>query len=168
MKRFKWPLQRLLDVTVQREQGLRAELLALSRQMARARQEIFRRQAVLRSLLGELARQELPQRIPKQQLFLKCSAAGERDIRRLREELKRLESQRREKTEQFLKTRASRETLERRRAEARQRHIRQQLKIEQTQFDEGAHVSYARQAQAAAGGPGGDREVSTGHPGSTG
>ena len=147
MKRFKWPLQRLLDVTVQREQALRQELLGLSREMARVRQEVFRRLSVLRSLLAELASQELPERIPKQQVFLKYSDAGEREIRRLRDTLKALESQRREKTNQFLSTRSSRETLERRRAEAKQLHIRRQLKLEQSQLDEGAHVSYARKAR---------------------
>lgn len=147
MKRFKWPLQRLLDVTVQREQALRAELLALSREIAGARQEIFRRQAVLRSLLAELAQQQLPQRIPKQQVFLNCSESADRDIRRLREALKGLESRRREKSDSFLQTRARRETLERRRAEARGLHIRQQLKLEQIQFDEGAHISHAQEAR---------------------
>ena len=53
MKRFTWPLQRLLEVTVQRERALQAELLALSRQVASLRQRILRRQAVLRGLLAE-------------------------------------------------------------------------------------------------------------------
>jgi hypothetical protein len=144
VKRFKWPLQRLLDVKVQRERALRGELLALSRQMARLRQEILRRQVVLRSLLAELAGEELQRRIPRQQIFLGCAEADERQIRSLRQELKALDLQRQAKTEQFMKTKASRETLERRREEASRLHMREQLRIEQKQFDETAHVSFAR------------------------
>ena len=144
MKRFTWPLQRLLEVTVQRERALKAELLALSREVAGLRQRILRRQAVLRGLLGELAQQQLQERIPALQVFLQCAELDQRQIRRLQAQLKSLELQRREKTARFLKTRASRETLERRREEARQLHLREQFKIEQAQFDETAHVAFAR------------------------
>ena len=55
MKRFHWRLQRLLDVTIQREKALRSELFAMSRKIAFAHQEIFRRQATLRAALSDLS-----------------------------------------------------------------------------------------------------------------
>ena len=68
MKRFRWSLQRLLDVTVQRERALRAELVALSGRISRLREEILRRRAVLRTLLEELGRQDIERRIRNQEV----------------------------------------------------------------------------------------------------
>jgi len=58
VKKFIWPLQRLLDVTVQKELAVRAKLFALSRRIADVHREIFRRRASLRSVLAELAELE--------------------------------------------------------------------------------------------------------------
>ncbi len=144
MRRFRWPLQRLLDVTVQRERALQGELLSISREMARLRRRILAHQAMLRGQLEELSRERLGERIPRQQVFLSCAGQFQRRLGRLREELKGLERRRQARTAEFLRARASREVLERRRAEARQVHLREQLKLEQKDFDEAAHVGFAR------------------------
>ena len=44
----------------------------------------------------------------------------------------------------FSKTRSSRETLERLRAEALERHRREVLRLEQKQLDESSQVAFAR------------------------
>jgi flagellar biosynthesis chaperone FliJ len=144
MKRFRWRLQRVLDITEQRERALRAELLALAQAIARVRQEILGRQALVRTILAELAQRSLPERLPEQALVLQCAAAEERILRRLRTRQKDLETQRAAKTEAYLRIRARRETLRRLREEARQKHLREQLLLEQKQFDETAHLAYAR------------------------
>jgi flagellar export protein FliJ len=152
MKRFRWSLQRLLDVTVQRERALRAELVALSGRISRLREEILRRRAVLRTLLEELGRQDIERRIRNQEVFMTFSAAEERRIRRLNENLKELESQRAQKTAQLLKTRTSRKTLERLREEAYQRYVKEARRIEQKQLDESGNVAFARRLLAARAG----------------
>lgn len=144
MKRFKWSLQRLLNVTIQRERALRTELFDLSRKIARVHQEIFRRQAILRAALADLSGEKLQKRIPKQQVFMKCSKDTHKILDQLKTRLRLLENQRTETTARFMKIRASRETLERLREEARQQHIRQELKLEQKMLDEGAQVAFAR------------------------
>ena len=149
MKRFKWPLQRLLDVTIQRERALEAELLALSREMAEVHQEIFRRQTVLRTLLTDLASEEFPERIPRQRLFLDSSKAAKQILDRLRAQLEELQARREAVMAKFIKIRASRETLERIREEARQQHIREQLNLEQKALDESAQISFARNMKLA-------------------
>ncbi len=150
MKRFRWPLQRLLDVTVQRELALRAALLALSRDMARVRQEIIQRRAALRDLLQDLARDDLAARLPRQEVFLRCADVEERAIARLNDKLHDLRRQRDKKATEFIKVKTSRETLERLREEARRRFLRGQARLEQKALDESANVSFARKVLHAA------------------
>ena len=76
-----------------------------------------------------------------------CSARREKEIERLQGQLKALEGQRKDKTDQLIKTKSSRETLEKMREEARQIHLRQQLKLDQKQLDETAHVSFAHKGR---------------------
>jgi len=143
VKRFRWPLQRLLEVTVHREQALRAELLNLSQEIVGLRQIILARQAVLRSLLAELAKEDLRKRVSKQQVFMNYVQNDQKQIRRLEQQLKELRTLRKQKNAQFLQIRSSRRTLERLRKEAKQRYLRAQLKLEQKQLDEVAHISFA-------------------------
>jgi len=136
-------LQRLLEVTVHREQALRAELLNLSQEIVGLRQIILARQAVLRSLLAELAKEDLRKRVSKQQVFMNYVQNDQKQIRRLEQQLKELRTLRKQKNAQFLQIRSSRRTLERLRKEAKQRYLRAQLKLEQKQLDEVAHISFA-------------------------
>ena len=147
MKRFKWQLQRLLDVTLQRERSLRLQIVELSREIARRRREIVARRAALNAVLAELARLGLPERIGKQEVLMDCCAAKEQEIEGLQREVQDLESQRSARRERFAKTRSARQTLERLRDQARQRHIREQLRLEQKQLDEAAHIAFARTTQ---------------------
>lgn len=149
MRRFQWPLQRLLDVTAQREAAHRAEMLRLSRDIARARQEIVARRRVIRAGLRELAAHALPERIGRQEIVMACSARPERDIRRLQQQLRDLHAQRQRRSEQFIRTRNTRQTLEKMREKARLAHLREALKHEQAELDERAHVAFARRARPA-------------------
>ena len=146
MKRFKWPLQTLLDVTIQRELSLRGELLELSRKVFRLRHQILRRRAAHRTTLTALAREEFLRRIARQEVFFRCSDTDQKQLRQLDEQLSEREAQRSETMQRFLKTKASRETLERRRAEARELHMREQMRLEQKQLDEGAQIAFALNA----------------------
>ena len=148
MKRFQWRLQRVLDITERREQVVRGELFALAGAITRVRQEIIRRQVLLRTVLAELAKKSLAERLAQQILFLQQSVAVTREIDRLKAELAGLEAERSEKTAVFMKLRGQRQTLERLRTEARERHRREEDKREQAQFDETAHIAFARKQRS--------------------
>lgn len=151
MRRFRWRLQRVLDVTVQREKAMRADLFGLARRIVRLRQEIVRRRAELRSVLSELRDCSLAERTARQEVFMGCAESVERELSRLEQQSRELEAERSEKTRTFMRVRSSRQTLERMREAARREHMREQLKLEQKQFDENAHVSYARRRPTAVG-----------------
>jgi len=144
VKRFRWRLQRVLDIAASREEALRADLLALAREIVRVRQEIVWRQGLVRQILTELAARDLADRLPEQAIVLECAAAEERILRRLRSAERDLRTRRDAKTAEFLRARGRRRTLERLRGEARERHRRDEDRREQKEFDELAHMAYAR------------------------
>jgi len=144
VKRFKWRLQRVLDITEQRERALRLELLTLAHQIIAVQHEILSRRATVRSLLDDLGRRELLERLPRQLVVLACAAAEERLLNRLRARQAALEAARAAKTDKFLRVRGTRRTLERLREEARLKHNREMDRQEQTQLDEAFHISFAR------------------------
>jgi flagellar biosynthesis chaperone FliJ len=145
-------LQRVLDVTNQRERIQRMELLALSRRIARLRQEVTMHRVRMRSLVAEMAAAEFAERLRRHLDFILLSEAHQREIDRLEAQLRVLSARRAEKTQRLIRTRKRRETLERLREEARQAHVREELKIEQRQFDETAHLAKAREMIAARAG----------------
>ncbi len=144
MKRFRWPLQRLLEVTAQRELALRAELSELRSRIDVVRAEIAARRDAIRRLLEDLARADFAARISRQQIVLSASAVEERKIGRLSDRLSGLRADHREKTEQFLKTRTSRRTLERLRDEAERKYRKERTRFEQKRLDDAAAGSFAR------------------------
>jgi len=146
VKRFRWSLQRLLDVTIRREEALRSELVSLTQEGARLAQEIVTRKALLRSALRDLAGRPLAERLALTQVVMTCSQVVQRQIDRLADELDQCRRNRKRKSEQLLKVRSSRQTLERLREEAEKRYLREQMVLEQRQLDETAQVAYARGA----------------------
>ena len=148
MKRFVWPLQRLLDVTIRREEVLRGELAKLAGQIANLKQEVLRRRQLLNGLLEELGKQSFEKRMPQQAVFMFSSVKVEKEIEKFREEIKGLEERRAATTAAFLKERAKRQTLEKLRQQAMQRHRLEQEKIEQKQLDEAGRGAFVRRLAA--------------------
>lgn len=144
MKRFKWRLQRVLDITAMREQALRAELWALARDIILVRQEIMARQAAVRALLEDLGRRSLAERLPEQAVVLAAAWVERLILKALHAREAELVAARQVKTQIYLRTRGTRRTLERLREEARLRYLREAARIEQAQFDEFAHMAHDR------------------------
>ncbi len=145
MKRFAWKLQRVLDITAQREKALKGELFALARAIVQVREAVAARRAVLRTLLAELAERRLEERLAEQVIVLDTLEAAQGELRRLGDHLDELETERAATQERFLRTRSTRRALERRREQARAEHEREAGKREQQGFDEIAHVAFTRE-----------------------
>ena len=146
---FRWKLQRLLDVTAQRELALRAKLFELSRRMARLRQQIVARRAVHRMLLSELGQKCLAERVGQQQLFMSWLPTEQRAIGRIQADLDGLQRRRGETTRELLKTKSRRETLEKLQADGRQRFIKKQSRLAQRELDDIATIGFARRGLVA-------------------
>jgi flagellar export protein FliJ len=149
MKKFKWTLQRLLDVTRTREDALAHELAMLAGQIARLQQEIASRQATVKAALAEMTACDLLGRLSRQETFMKCAGTVEKSIGLLWQKVAKIEEQRAAVARKFRTLRESRKALERLREESLARHNRVQSDLEQKQFDQTAHVAIARRVLAA-------------------
>lgn len=149
MRKFLWPLQRLLHVTEQRERAMRLEVLAAVQQAAIVKRQILRRQAVLRDLLAGLSRDPIERRIPRQEVFMNHVRSEERVLAGLQKELDELQRRREQVTAELMKIRSSRKSLERLRAEALRKYRQEQARWEQKQFDESAQLAFVAKAAEA-------------------
>ena len=144
MKRFAWRLQRVLEITDQRERVLRAELYALAHEISRVRHEIIARQITVRTVLDELARKSLAERLGEQTIVLACAAAEERILARLRAQQAEFEAKRAATTARFLKERSMRRALEHLREEAYAKYLKVVAARELAEFDEVSHIAFTR------------------------
>jgi len=144
MKRFAWRLQRVLDVKTKLEQKKRAELLEITQKLIETHGELLTQQKILEEIIDELNKENPQKRLGKQEFFLRHSTATDEQIKKLKDKVRALELQQREKIDELLKVRRFKEGLERLRAKTKEEFIKEQEKLEQKELDEGATVSFAR------------------------
>ena len=147
MKRFVWRLQRVLDIKKKAEQKKRAELLKLTERIAEVRARLLRAQKILEDIIDGLTGDNPKKRLRRQEFFLRYSAASDDQIKKLKDNIRELESQQRDKIAELLRLRRFKEGLERLRVEAKTQFIKEQEKLEQKELDEGATVSFVRRSR---------------------
>jgi hypothetical protein len=124
---------------------MRPELVRLSQEIAGVHRDMFARQASLRSVLSELGDLPVEKRIPRQQEFMQHSEMEKMQMDLLREKLKGLQDLRQEKISELNKLRIARETLEKLREKARQKHNMAMRKLEQKELDESSRLIFGRE-----------------------
>lgn len=145
MKRFRWSLQRLLDVTVRRESSQRAVVAELAGKLDRARRERRRREVMLGSALAELNGLDADQRVAAQSLCMRFIRHAREEIDRMKELAEALDAQRQQAANEYRRLHRSRKTLERLREQALGEHRQAELAEEQKFLDECASLRFARQ-----------------------
>ncbi len=111
MKRFAWRLQRVLDVKTKLEQKKRAELLEITQKLIETQGELLTQQKILEEIIDELNKENPQKRLGKQEFFLRHSTATDERIKRLKDKVRALELQQREKIDELLKVRRFKEGL---------------------------------------------------------
>jgi flagellar export protein FliJ len=144
MKRFVWRLQRVLDVKTKQEQVKRIELFRLTEELAGKRSELLMRRRILQDVISDVARTQSPTRMSAQEFCLRHAATNDEQIRRLRQEIAELEARQREKTAELLTIKRFKEGLERLRAEAHERFVRECDRLEQKDSDDKTTSAFAR------------------------
>jgi len=145
MNRFVWRLQRILDLKIREEKLKKAELFELTNKVIKSREELFRKQGILENLLRQVGGGK-ERGLLEQEFVMKSCEINKKVIDGLKKKTRLLEEQRKEKMADFLKVRKFREALEKLRAKARQRFLKEQEKLEQKQLDEDATISFVRKA----------------------
>lgn len=144
MKKFKWRLQRLLDVRIKQEDALRSELTGLTEQTAALRGRILMEKAMLRSRLADLRQKDAAERLDQQCHFMQYVSVVDARIATLQNELNELEQQRKEKIEAILTVRKFRKALERLRTQALTAYQCESNRQEQISQDENTNAAFAR------------------------
>jgi len=144
MKRFVWRLQRVLDIKIKEEQVKRVELLELTEKLAETRGELLMLKKILEDIIDGLAAKNPQKRLGEQEFFLKYSVVNDQQIKKLKEKQRKLKLRQREKIIEVLKVKRFKEGLEKLRAEAKRRFIKEQEKLEQKELDEGAMICFVR------------------------
>jgi flagellar export protein FliJ len=144
MKRFDWSLQKLLDVTVQRERAQRAELASVNGKIHQVREQIDRRRELIRTLMEDLAAQTLPDRIANHQTFHSFSQACQKEIARLGGIEAELGKEKERITADLLALRSERQTLETLREEAWNQYCAEAQKQQQKELDDTVNTTFAR------------------------
>jgi flagellar export protein FliJ len=142
MKRFSWPLQKLLDVTNQRELAAQAHLGDINARLERTGQSIARRKQMLRDLLAQLGRADVQQRISSQTIWMTCTPGQDRQIRKLQDQLGRLETQKAQALKELHEIRTRRMSYEKLREKAHEQWEQETKKRQQQQLDEAAAVRF--------------------------
>ena len=151
MKRFVWPLQRVLDVRKKQEQIKKTELLRLSEKLAQTRGKLLVQQRILRNIISAINAEEPQKRLSKQQLFIKCSQVNDELINKLKTKIKELEKQYKDKIAEVLRLRQFRQAMEQLRARTKIKFLKAQQKLEQKQMDERAVIGFIRKQTTGAG-----------------
>jgi flagellar biosynthesis chaperone FliJ len=147
MKRFDWPLQRVLDVRKKQEQKKIMELFILTQQLAATHSEVLLKQKMLEEIISSFAGKNINARLAEQEFFLSNSKATNRQIKNLKEQIRLLEPQQKEKMNEVLTIRRFRQGLEKMREKAKIFFIKEMDKLEQKSLDEAATVSFVRSVQ---------------------
>ena len=127
---------------------MRMELSVLLRQIERLRGQIGADRERVQSMLADLSAHSLQDRIVEHEVVTACVEAVRREIAQCQRRRALCQAERQSKTEELIRIRSSRQTLERLRAEARQEHHRQEAAVEQKLSDDSSQVAYARKALA--------------------
>ncbi len=143
MKRFVWRLQRLLDIKIKQEEVMRSELVAVTERAVAVRSQIMVRRAALRKMLAELSEKKGKQRLSEQEFFFKYAHVSDEEIKKLELKLAGLEKLRQRKIQEIMKIRRFRKGLERLRAEAKARFLKEEEKREQKDLDDKTIMSFA-------------------------
>jgi flagellar biosynthesis chaperone FliJ len=145
MKQFVWRLQKVLDIKEKQERLKQTELFRLAQELAQRRSELLMQQRALQDIMSVIVRDRSARRLVTQEFFLKHAATNDEQIRRLQDKIAELEAQQREKVAEVLALRRFKEALQRLRAEAKERFIREQEKLEQKELDDRTVAAFARQ-----------------------
>lgn len=149
MKKFKWSLQKLLEVTDQREQMQRAKVAELARQITLIDAEILDRKNRVAEILQRLGQLKLQQRLVSHYVYLGSVDRIEESVERLEENRRKLHAERSAQTDELVRIRNYRQMLDRLRDEAWLTHKREADLEELKQLDESAGSAFLRRQQAA-------------------
>ena len=146
VKRFRWPLQKLLDVTERQEGVLRAELVSLAVEMEAVARQMDAGRTALSEALAGVAALSLDERLRRQAAVTAWAQQRQADLAAWQRRLEEVAAQRQEVMQRFIVHRAKRQRLEKLRDEARRTHQAAANRQEQKELEEAARAAAVSRA----------------------
>ena len=142
MKKFHWPLQRVLDVTEKRESAARASVAEVNGRIHLTVQAIESRKKLLAELLEQMARLDLVTRIAQQGVWMSSTPGVDQRLGGLERQLKELHGLRDKRMAELVEIRRQRKTYEKLRERANEKYHQELRRQEQKQLDESAAIGF--------------------------
>jgi flagellar export protein FliJ len=144
VKKFIWPLQRLLDIKKKQEDFARMELVGITEQIVTIRGQIMMQKTLLRGVFSELNQLEPQQRMQRQRECMKYAHVIDAKINTLGQTLQQVEQERKKKMEAVMALRKLTKSLEQLRIKSLIRYHKELNQAEQKQLDEYITTASAR------------------------
>jgi flagellar FliJ protein len=136
MKKFKWRLQRILEVKRKEEELKKNELLKVTEKIVSKRSRLLVEKNKLKEMADEVGQQPANTRIRQQQLFIKYARCSNEFIEKIKQEIEKLEQLKRRKIKEYREIQKSKESMEKLRQKAKEKYLQDQTKREQKEIDE--------------------------------
>jgi flagellar FliJ protein len=144
LKKFKWRLERLLDIKKRQEEALRNELVRVTEEAVSVRRMIAELKALIRQKLGEIMSLSPNRRVAEQRFFMQYSHTLDAQIEEFNQKLQELEELRKQKLSELFEIRKFRKGLEKLREKAREEYMQEVKRFEQNELDERNSIRSAR------------------------
>ena len=154
MKKFIWPLRRVLELKCKQENLYRRQLVSLTEQTAAVRSQIIVAKADLRMRCSQIKNAPPDTRLARQEMFLRFVHVIDEKIKSLQLKLQQLEQQRNEMLAKVLHLRRERKALQKLHQKAKEQFIYEQNRLDQKNLDEQVNNAFARNLITAQVAPG--------------
>ena len=145
MKKFIWPLEKVLELKIKQEDALKAEMMSITQQAVNIKSQIITMNGKLRMNLIELKSLDDSVRIMQQCQFMKMLDGFKVQIDSLNSKLGKLEKEKQAKLAEILEIRKMRKGLERLREKAHEEYKIEIHKIEENELNDLVNMRFARE-----------------------
>lgn len=136
MKKFKWRLQRILEIKRKEEELKKNELLKVTEKIVSKQSRLLVEKAKLKRMAEEISEKQPKTRIRQQQLFIRYAQSSNEFIKKIKQEIARLEESKKQKIKEYRQIQKSKEGMEKLREKAKEKYLREQGKRLQKEMDE--------------------------------
>ena len=149
MKKFKWRLERVLELKQKQEEMARAELLEITEMIAAVRKAVVARQVKLKESLEQFGKFDISSRTLNQGWMAKSTGFMNDQINLFKKKLVEYEEVKKQKMAKVMELRKFRKNLEKLKESAVEKYREEFKKFEQNELDDITSTGRARELTAS-------------------
>lgn len=145
MRKFKWRLQRILDIKIKEEKVLIAQLNEIVKNIAVSQTKLMTLKIQLNNILDEIGDKFSHRTLREHELYMKATEYNDQAIKKLMSEISRMKTEQNDKTVRLVELKRFREGLEKLRRNAENEFAVERNKLEQNESDDRVAVKFCRE-----------------------